>query len=82
VDVVYVTISVVIYAGFPVCLGFIGPEPVANILVVGVGAVIEDGNDDWFDHFAVLPRQRAGNVVNPPEVTGSIRAIVGGRVVD
>jgi hypothetical protein len=82
VDVVYVTVSVVIYAGFSVRLGLIRPELVPNVLMVDVGAVIEDGDYDWPDRFAITPRERAGNIINPPEVTGTIRTIVGGLVVD
>jgi hypothetical protein len=82
VDIVYVTIAVVVYAGFSVRLGLIGPQLVANVLMVDVGAVIEDGDYDWPDRLAIAPRERAGNIINPPEVTGTIRTIVRGCVVN
>jgi len=76
VDVVYVPIAVVIYARFSVGLCLVGPELIANVLVVGVGAVIEHGNYDWPDHLALTPREGASNIINPPEVTRAIRAVV------
>jgi hypothetical protein len=82
VDVVYITVPIVIYARFSARLWFIGPELIAYVLMVDVGAVIENGNDDRPDHLAISPRERACDIINPPEVTGAIRAIVGGRVVD
>jgi hypothetical protein len=81
VDVIHVAISVVIYTRFTVRLCLICPELVANVLMVDVSAVIEDGDYDWLDRLAIAPRERAGNIINPPEVTGTIRTIVGGLVV-
>jgi hypothetical protein len=76
VDVVYVSVAVVIYIGFSVCLCLVGPELIANVLMVREGTVIEHGNDDWPDHLAMGPREGASNIINPPEVTDAIRAIV------
>jgi hypothetical protein len=82
VDVVYITVPIVIYARFSARLWFIGPELIAYVLMVNERAVVEYGNDNWLDHLAISPRERAGNVINPPEVTGAIGAIVSVRVVD
>jgi hypothetical protein len=81
-DVVYVTIAVVIYARFSVRLGLISPELIANVLVVNVGAIIEDSDDDRPDRLAITPRERACYIVNPPEVASAIRAVVRICVVD
>jgi hypothetical protein len=77
-DVVYVAISVVVYARFSVRLCLVRPELIANVLMVDIGAVIEDGDYDWLDRPSITPRERACNIINPPEVAGAIRAIVRG----
>jgi len=82
VDIVYVAIPVVVYSRFSVRLCFVGPELIADVLMVNERAVIEYGNDNWLDHLVISPRERTGYVINPPEVTGTIGAIVSVRVVD
>jgi len=81
-DIVYVAISVVVYARSSVRLCFVRPELIANVLMVDIGPVIEDGDYDWLDRRSIAPRERACDIINPPEVTGAIRAIVGGLVVN
>jgi hypothetical protein len=81
-DVVYVAVSIVVYARFSVRLCFVRPELIANVLMVDIGPVIEDGDCDWLDRRSTTPRERACNIINPPEVTGPIRAIVRGCVVN
>jgi hypothetical protein len=50
--------------------------------MVDIGPVIEDGDYDWLDRRSIAPRERACDIVDPPEVTRAIRAIVGGLVVN
>jgi hypothetical protein len=82
VDIVYVAVPVVVYARLSVRLRLVGPELITYVFMVDVGAVVEYGNDDWLDHLAISPRERAGNVINPPKVAGAIRAVVSGSVVN
>src|SRR6185437_17161646 len=82
VDVVYVAVTVVIDTGSAVELGLVRPQLVPQVLMIDVGAVVEDRDDDRFLDGPGGPLQRPRNRVDPPEVAGAIGAVIGVRIID
>jgi hypothetical protein len=86
VEIVDIAITIVVNTGASVCLRVVGPELAAEFFVLHVSAIIEHGdNDRWAVILAktlVSPSERAGYVVNPPQIAGAIGAIVGLSVIN
>jgi hypothetical protein len=81
VEIVDITILIVINAGSAVLFGYVSPKPITDVFVIDERPVIEHGNDDRARHLAIGPRERACYIINPPEVTGAIRAVARAVVV-
>jgi hypothetical protein len=56
VKVIYVTVSVVVDSLSSVSLSLVRPELIAKVLVLDVGAVIEDRHDHRFQGLVIAPR--------------------------
>ena len=57
VNVVYITVAIIVDTRFAVRLGLVGPELVAQILVIDKSAIIEYGDYDRLDRPVVIPGQ-------------------------
>jgi len=57
VNIVYITVAVIVGTRFAVRLGFVGPELIAQILVIDKSAIIEYGDYDRLDRPVVIPSQ-------------------------
>src|SRR5262249_17330894 len=81
VEIVNVPVTIIVHTRLAFQFSLVGPELVTKVFVVDIGAIIEYRDDDRLGGLAVAPGERAGDIINPPEIAGAITAVVRRRIV-